>query len=114
VTSAGSRLTAAYAAAGGSGLLGYQATVTLEAEGPAASKDWRLTITLPRPTLQIAAVDGATVEHEGAVWTFTPDDATRQIAAGASAVISFEVRGATLVDAQPTDCRVDDQACAGL
>ncbi|WP_433363519.1 cellulose binding domain-containing protein [Actinoplanes sp. CA-142083] len=114
VTSAGSHLTAAYAAANGSGLLGYQATVTLAAEGPSPSADWRLTITLPRTTLQVAAVDGATVERDGAVWTFTPDDATRQIAAGTSAVISFEVRGATLVDAQPTDCRVNDEVCSGL
>ncbi|MFI5889814.1 hypothetical protein ACIA5D_06795 [Actinoplanes sp. NPDC051513] len=113
-SSAGSRLTAAYAAAGGTGLLGYQATVTLAAQGPGPSADWRLTVTLPRSTLQVAAVDGATVEREGAVWTFTPDDSTRQIAAGATAVISFEVRGATLVDAQPTDCRVGDEVCSGL
>jgi hypothetical protein len=111
---ASSHLTAAYAAANGSGLLGYQATVTLKAEGPGPSTDWRLAITLPRATLQIAAVDGATVERDGAVWTFTPDDATRQIAAKASAVISFEVRGATLVDAQPTDCRINDEVSSGL
>jgi hypothetical protein len=113
-TSAGSHLTAAYAAANGSGLLGYRATVTLAAQGPAASTDWRLTVTLPRATLQIAAVDGATVAHDGAVWTFTPTEETRRIAAGASAVVTFEVRGATLVDAQPTDCRVGDETCAGL
>ena len=113
-TSAGSHLTAAYAAANGSGLLGYRATVTLAAQGPAASTDWRLTVTLPRATLQIAAVDGATVAHDGAVWTFTPTGETNRIAAGASAVIAFEVRGATLVDAQPTDCRVGDETCAGL
>ncbi|MFC7272996.1 hypothetical protein ACFQS1_03290 [Paractinoplanes rhizophilus] len=113
-TGADSHLTAAYTAANGSGLLGYRATVTLAAQGPGPSTDWRLTVTLPRPTLQIAAVDGATVERDGAAWTFTPDDTTRQIAAGASAVISFEVRGATLVDAQPTDCRVGDEVCTGL
>lgn len=113
-TSAGSRLTGAYAAANGSGLLGYRATVTLDAQGPGPSTDWRLTITLPRPTLQIAAVSGATVERAGPVWTFTPDDSTRRIAAGASATIAFEVQGATLVDAQPTDCRVNDETCSGL
>ncbi|WP_030434506.1 hypothetical protein [Actinoplanes subtropicus] len=108
------RLTAAYAAADGSGILGYRATVTLHAQGPGPSTGWRLTITLPRPTLQIAAVSGATVEHDGAVWTFTPDAATRRIAAGASATVAYEVLGATLVDAQPTACRVDDVACSGL
>jgi hypothetical protein len=113
-TSADGRLTGAYAASDGSGLLGYRATVTLDAQGPGPSTDWRLTITLPRATLQIAAVSGATVERAGAVWTFTPDDSTRRIAAGASAVIAFDVRGATLVDAQPTDCRVNDDTCSGL
>jgi len=113
-TSGGGRLSATYAAANGSGLLGYRATVTLDARGPGPSSDWRLAITLPRPTLQIAAVSGATVERAGAVWTFTPDDSTRRIAAGASATIAFEVRGATLVDAQPTDCRIDGKTCSGL
>ncbi|HEX5202565.1 MAG TPA: hypothetical protein VFW27_21750, partial [Actinoplanes sp.] len=47
-TSAGSHLTAAYAAANGTGLLGYKATVTLAAQGPAPSAGWRLTVTLPR------------------------------------------------------------------
>jgi len=111
--SGGGRLTGAYAAAN-TGLLGYRATVTLDAKGPGPSTDWRLTITLPRPTLQIAAVTGATVERAGAVWTFTPDDSTRRIAAGASAAIAFEVRGATLVDARPTDCRVNEVTCSGL
>ena len=110
----GSRLTATYVAANGSGLLGYRATVTVTAVGAAPSTDWQLTITLPRPTLQIAAVSGATAEQDGSVWTFTPVDTTRTIAAGTSAVIAFDVRGATLVDAQPTDCKVDGQVCAGL
>ena len=113
-TSGGGRLTGAYAAASGSGVLGYRATVTLDAQGPGSSTDWRLTITLPRSTLQIAAVSGAAVVREGLVWTFTPDDSTRRIAAGASATIAFEVRGATLVDAQPTDCRVNGETCSGL
>jgi hypothetical protein len=48
------------------------------------------------------------------VWTFTPTDATRRVAAGASVVIAFEVRGATLVDAAPTACRIDSSQCAGI
>jgi hypothetical protein len=113
-SSGGSRLTATYVAANGSGLLGYRATVTVTAVGTAPSTGWQLTITLPRPTLQIAAVTGATAKQDGSVWTFTPVDTTRTIAAGTSAVVAFDVRGATLVDAQPTDCTVDGQACAGV
>jgi hypothetical protein len=110
--SAGSRLTAAYAAQTGTGLLGYRAGVTLTAGGPAPAADWRLTITLPRPTLQIAAVDGATVVQDGSVWTFTPTGATRQVAPGTPVTISFDVRGATLVDGEPTDCRINGDPCA--
>jgi hypothetical protein len=113
-TPGGAKLTADYAAANGSGLLGYRATVTLTSHGPDPAADWRLTVTLPRSTLRIAAVTGATVAQEGAVWTFTPDDTTREIQPGATAVIGYEVRGATLVDAQPTDCRIGDDPCAGL
>jgi len=113
-TSGGSHLTAAYVAKYGSGLLGYRASVTLAADGPGPSANWQLVVTLPRATLQIAAVDGATVKQDGAVWTFTPDADTREIAAGRSAVVVFDVRGATLVDAQPTSCRINGEACTGL
>ncbi|GIE95550.1 cellulose binding domain-containing protein [Paractinoplanes rishiriensis] len=113
-TPGGARLTADYVAANGSGLLGYRATVTLTSHGPDPAADWQLTVTLPRSTLRVAAVTGATVEQAGAVWTFTPDDSTRELRPGATAEIAFDVRGATLVDAQPTDCRIDDDPCGGL
>ncbi len=110
----GARLTATYAAAAGTGVLGYRATVTVDSQGPGAAQDWRLTITLPRSSLQIGAVSGATVDQDGTVWTFTPVDATRRIAAGDSVVVAFDVRGATLVDAAPTACLIGDTPCAGL
>lgn len=113
-SAAAPRLAAAYAAANGSGLLGYRATVTLAASGGGPSADWRLTVTLPRSTLRISAVSGATAERDGAVWTLTPDDDTRTLAPGTTAVVTFDVLGATLVDAQPTDCRINDRACTGL
>ncbi|MEV6304106.1 cellulose binding domain-containing protein [Actinoplanes sp. NPDC051861] len=111
---AGNVLTAAYTAANGSGLLGYRATVTLTAEGTGPSRDWRLSITLPRATLQIGGVQGATAEQDGAVWTLTPQDATRTVTPGTPVVITFDVRGATLVDSQPTGCQVNDEPCTGL
>ena len=113
-SAAGARVAATYAAAAGTGVLGYRATVTVDSLGPDAAQDWRLTITLPRSTLQIAAVNGATVDQDGKVWTFTPVDATRKITAGDSVVVAFDVRGATLVDAAPTACTINDAPCAGL
>jgi hypothetical protein len=107
-------LTADYVAANGSGLLGYRATVTLNASGSGASTDWRLNLTLPRSTLRIGGVSGATATQDGAVWTLTPVDETRAVSPGTPVVITFDVRGATLVDAQPTDCRINDEPCNGL
>jgi hypothetical protein len=113
-SSGGSLLVADYAAAEGGGLLGYRASVTLTSRGPDDAVDWQLTITLPRSTLRIAAVTGATVVQDGAVWTFTPVESTERIPAGVSVDIAFEVRGATLLDATPTACVINDDPCAGL
>jgi hypothetical protein len=112
--SVGARLTAVYSAAAGSGLLGYRATVTVESHGPDPAVDWRLTITLPRSTLRVAPASGATATQNGAVWTFTPTEESRRIAAGDAVVVTYDVLGATLVDAQPTACQVDDTPCTGL
>lgn len=108
----GPHLTAAYAAPGG--LLGYRANVTVTSDGPAPADDWQLTVTMPRPTLQLAAVSGATVKQNGSVWTFTPTADTREIAPGASVTVVFDVLGATLLDAKPTACAIDGEACSGL
>jgi hypothetical protein len=113
-SSGGAVLTAAYAAEEGGGLLGYRAAVTLTSHGTDEAAAWQLTVTLPRSTLRIARVTGATVAQNGAVWTFTPVEATRLIPAGTSVVIGFEVRGATLVDAAPTACEINDDPCTGL
>jgi cellulose binding protein with CBM2 domain len=104
------RLTAVYSAA--DGLLGYRAQVTVTDAGPGTADGWQLTITMPRATLQLAAVSGATVAQSGTVWTFTPTAETSRIAPGASVTVVFDVRGATLVDGKPTGCRINDQACA--
>lgn len=108
-------LTARYAATdGGTGLLGYRAGVTITNPDPAGRKGWQLTLQLPRPTLTIARVSGATVSQDGKVWTFEPDETTETVPAGGSVLISFEVRGATLLAAAPQDCRIDDVACTGI
>jgi hypothetical protein len=108
-------LTARYAyTSGGTGLLGYAADVSVGNPGRAPRDGWQLTVTLPRPTLQIADVTGATARQDGAVWTFEPDPATRTVPAGGSVRITFAVRGATLLAAAPRDCRIDGRPCAGL
>jgi hypothetical protein len=108
----GSHLTAAYSAPGG--LLGYRANVAVTSEGPDRADGWQLTVTMPRASLQLAAVSGATVKQDGKVWTFTPTDDTRQVPAGSTVTVVFDVLGATLVDARPTACAINGEACSGL
>ncbi|BEL05378.1 hypothetical protein Q0Z83_035690 [Actinoplanes sichuanensis] len=95
------------------GLLGYRTEVTVTNPGPATRDGWTLTVTLPRETLWINQVSGATVTQQKAVWTFVPDAKTTAIPAGQQVTISFEVHGATLIDAAPTACRIDDTPCTG-
>ncbi|MGA5302565.1 cellulose binding domain-containing protein [Nucisporomicrobium flavum] len=97
---------------GGTGLLGYDAEVTIFNPGAARRRGWVLTLTLPRPTLQIARVSGATARQDGSTWTFEPDDTTRSVPADGSVQVSFSVLGATLLDAAPQDCRIDGATCA--
>lgn len=94
------------------GLLGYRVTATIENPGSAARDGWQLSITLPRSTLRVTTVSGATAAQDKAVWTFTPDASTASIPAGGEAQVVFEVHGATLIDAAPRACRINDQACA--
>ena len=98
---------------GGTGLLGYEAEIAITNPGAVVRDGWDLTVTLPRPTLQIARVSGATARQDGSTWTFEPGDATRAVPAGGSVVITFQVRGATLLDAAPQECRIDGAPCAG-
>lgn len=108
-------LTARYATAGGgTGLLGYTAEVTIGNPGVTRHDGWRLTLTLPRDTLQVAQVSGAVARQDGATWTFEPDTTTRSVPASRTVLISFEVQGATLLGAAPTDCRIDGLPCSGI
>jgi Cellulose binding domain len=108
-------LTARYtAAAYAVGLLGYRATITVTNPGATVRDGWLATVTLPRPSLVVSAVSGATAVQNGRTWTFTPDGTTARIPPGGSVQIGYEVHGATLVDAAPDDCRVDDRRCTGI
>jgi len=93
------------------GLLGYQMTVEVANPGATPKGGWTLTVTLPRPTLLVSGVSGATTTRDGSVWTFTPDATTSPVPAGGSVEITFDVRGATLIDATPQDCRIDGNRC---
>ena len=94
------------------GLLGYRMTVTVANPGTTAKDGWTLTVTLPRSTLRVTDVDGATATQDGPVWSFTPDATTARVPAEESVEVEFEVHGATLINARPQDCRVDGNVCA--
>jgi hypothetical protein len=107
------RLTASYKTASATaGLLGYQMTVTVANTGTASKSGWVLSVTLPRPTLLVSGVKGATATQNGSVWTFVPDSTTSTVAAGGSVQVVFGVHGATLIDAAPQDCRIDGNPCS--
>ncbi|WP_433729435.1 cellulose binding domain-containing protein [Actinoplanes sp. CA-051413] len=93
------------------GLLGYRMAVTVDNPGTSAKDGWTVTVTLPRSTLRVSGVSGATAAQDGSVWTFTPDAATSRVPAGGSVELAFEVQGATLIDATPQDCRIDGNRC---
>ncbi|GIF05450.1 cellulose binding domain-containing protein [Actinoplanes siamensis] len=93
------------------GLLGYKMTVTVANPGPVAKDGWTVTVTLPRSTLRVANVSGATATQSGSTWTFVPDTSTSRVPAGGSVAISFGVNGATLIDAAPQDCQIDGNTC---
>jgi hypothetical protein len=93
------------------GLLGYRMTVTVANPAATAKDGWALTVTLPRSTLRVTDVEGATVTQDGSVWSFTPDATTARVPAEEEVEVKFEVHGATLINARPQDCRVDGNAC---
>ncbi|MGC4769112.1 cellulose binding domain-containing protein [Micromonospora sp. DT44] len=94
-------------------LLSYGATVTISNPGPVPATRWTLTITLPRESLRISAVEGARATQDGTVWTFVPDGSVGQVPGSASTRVTFRVNGAA-VGATPTACTIDGIACGGL
>lgn len=93
------------------GLLGYKMTVTVANPGTTAKDGWVLTVTLPRPTLRVGSVTGATATQNDSTWTFVPDTDSARVTAGGTVVISFGVSGATLIDAAPQTCAIDGNPC---
>jgi hypothetical protein len=93
------------------GLLGYHVEAVVANPGDRARDGWRLVVTLPRSTLTVSKVSGATATKDGAVWTFTPDASTSRVPRRGSVSVGFDVHGATLINAAPTGCRIDGNAC---
>jgi hypothetical protein len=87
--------------------------VTITNRGPAPVGGWVLVLVLPRTALAVTEVSGANASRDGTTWTFTPV-AGAVVPAGGSVRVAFQVRGAPLVSAQPTSCRLDGSRCAGL
>jgi hypothetical protein len=107
-------LTARFAKGSDAGLASYAATATIANPGPAAVTGWTMRLTLPRNTLTVSDVSGATVTRDGAVWTFVPDAGTARVNAGGAVTVSFRVGGAALLDATPTACTIDGNPCQGV
>ncbi|WP_083449394.1 cellulose binding domain-containing protein [Actinoplanes rectilineatus] len=93
------------------GLLGYKTRVAVGNPGTVDRTGWTLAVTMPRSTLRIDNVKGASVTQQGAVWTFVPDPASAAVTAGGQVEVSFDVYGATLIDAAPSDCSIDGEPC---
>lgn len=94
-------------------LLSYGAAVTISNPGPVSVPQWSLTVTLPRESLRVSAVEGARVSRDGAVWTFVPDGSAGQVPGSASVRVTFRVNGSP-VGAAPEACTIDGAACSGL
>lgn len=94
-------------------LLSYGAAVTISNPGSVPVPRWTLVVTLPRESLGISAVEGATASRDGAVWTFVPDDGAAAVPGNASARVTFRVNG-SLTGAAPQACTIDGVACSGL
>jgi hypothetical protein len=108
-------LTARYARRDdGGSLFGYRASVTIDNPGGVPVAGWTMTITLPRRTLTISDVTGASVDQDGAVWTFLPAPGTATVPPRRSVLVTFQVNGAAVVAADPTACTVDGRSCDGL
>ncbi|MEO3769151.1 cellulose binding domain-containing protein [Micromonospora sp. B9E7] len=94
-------------------LLSYGAAVTITNPGTVSVPQWTLTVTLPRETLRVSAVEGARASRDGAVWTFVPDGSAGQVPGSASVRVTFRVNGSP-AGAAPEACAIDGTACTGL
>ncbi|MEE6260066.1 SRPBCC domain-containing protein [Plantactinospora sonchi] len=103
------RLTARYATVDRD-LLDYQGEVVVTNEGDGTAAEWTLVITLPGAA-EVSSSTGADYRQEDRRVTFTG----ARLAADESLTIRFEVKQDGLLGPkQPSDCVVQDQACAGL
>jgi hypothetical protein len=94
-------------------LLSYRAAVAINNPGTAQVSGWTLVVTLPRQTLTVTDVTGAEVRRDGAVWTFVPDQSTKQVRGGGSAQVRFRVDG-TSIGATPSSCTINGRACESV
>ncbi|WP_157743329.1 cellulose binding domain-containing protein [Micromonospora coriariae] len=94
-------------------LLSYGAAVTISNPGEVPVARWKLTVTLPRESLRVSSVEGATASQDGAAWTFVPDGSAAQVPGSASVRVTFRVNGSS-IGSTPTACTIDEAACTGL
>jgi len=90
------------------GLTGYRGKVTISNRGKGAADGWTVTLSLPAGQ-KVDSVEGADARQEGELVTFTPLAGRGAVAAGGSAVFTFEVPG--LLAGEPTGCAINGRAC---
>jgi hypothetical protein len=103
-------LAARYATIGqrGLGLSGYTGQVRISNPGTGLISGWQVVITLPNGAT-VADPAGAQAQQSQRTVTFTPTDATRDVAAGGAVEFTFDVTG--LLAGPPTGCAIDGRPC---
>jgi hypothetical protein len=91
-------------------LSGYAGAITIHNSTGRAIQNWTIKITLPPLDLRVRDVEGATATTDRNEVTFTPVAATRELGAGASDKVMFQVDGL----GRPTACSIDGQPCDGI
>jgi len=90
------------------GLTGYRGKVSITNRGKGTASGWTVTLSLPAGQ-KVDSVEGADARQEGELVTFTPLAGRGEVAAGGTAVFTFDVPG--LLAGEPTGCAINGRPC---
>jgi cellulase/cellobiase CelA1 len=111
VAAGAAKLSASYARAANTGLLGltgYRGEITVTNGGTGAASTWEVTLSLPGGQ-KVNAASGADYSQDGDRVTFTPTGATASVKPEQTVAFTFDVTG--LLAGEPTGCAVNGQPC---